>query len=60
MPNKIAKKMLEDATYLVIKIGTDNRSMLRCYSKARFLFFKFLRLRNEIHTNTFFLNMRSA
>ena len=41
VPNDIAKKKLENTTQMEIKIDIDNRSMLRCHYKVRFLFFKF-------------------
>ena len=56
----ITKKTLENTTQLAIKVDTDNRSVLRRHYKARFPFFKFPRLRDKFHTDTFFLDTRSA
>ena len=59
-PEDIIKKTLENTTQLAIEVDTDNRSVLRRHYKARFPFFKFSRLRDEFHTDTFFPDARSA
>ena len=59
-PDNIIKETLENTTQLAIKVDTGNRSAPRRHYKARFSFFKFLRLRDEFHADTFFPDASSA
>ena len=56
----IIKKTLENTTQLAIEVDMDNISILRRHYKARFSFFKFLRLRDKFYTDTFYLDVRSV
>ena len=51
---------LDDTTQLAMSVECYNCALPRRHLKSRFTFFKYLRLRDEFHTDAFHLSVRSS
>ena len=59
-PDETMSHDLDNSTQLAIGVESDNRSVSRRHCKSRFPFFKYPRLNDEFHTDSFFPSARLA